>query len=169
RCRRRAEEATRAGRLISLRRIVGVVARAREVLPVRVAVARVRLNAIAAATSQAALAVKTPEGRCANAEALRSACTFSMIAWARWTWSAVTVSRSWGGVVVKKAWKRQVSNSDPCPSLALGVRSGMRRTTRRPVACSDFLREEIGRAACSERVASRGGDGGAGRPPRPSA
>lgn len=39
---------------------------------------------------------------------LNSACTFSMIAWRRWVWSAVTVSRS---VVVKNAWNRHVENN----------------------------------------------------------
>ena len=65
RCRvsRRAEEAIRAGMLTILRRIVAVVALASPV-PVMVAAARVRLKASTASTSQAALAVKTPEGRC---------------------------------------------------------------------------------------------------------
>ena len=64
RCRvtRRPEVAALAGTLISLRRIVPVVALRRRSSPVRVAPARVRLNAIAANTVQAALAVKTPEG-----------------------------------------------------------------------------------------------------------
>jgi len=55
-----------------------------------------------------AVGLKTPDGRCAMADASKSACTFSMIAWRRCVWSALTVSRS---VVVKNAWKRQVSNS----------------------------------------------------------
>lgn len=42
--------------------------------------ARVRLNAITASTSQAALAVNTPDGRCASAAFFRSAWTCSMIA-----------------------------------------------------------------------------------------
>jgi hypothetical protein len=49
-----------AGMLMSLRRIVAVVARASEGACVKVAPARVRLKAMAAQTSQAALAVKTP-------------------------------------------------------------------------------------------------------------
>ena len=55
RCRvsRRAEDATRAGMLISLRRMVAVVAFARS-LPAMVAAVRVRLNAMTARTSQAA-------------------------------------------------------------------------------------------------------------------
>ena len=56
---RRAECAIRAGMAISLRLIVAVVALARSV-PVIVAAARVRLNAITASTSQAALAVNRP-------------------------------------------------------------------------------------------------------------
>jgi hypothetical protein len=68
--------------------------------------ARVRLNAITASTSQAALAVKIPEGRCARAEPLRSAWTCSMIACPRWVLSAATVSSRSGSAVVKKAWNR---------------------------------------------------------------
>ena len=62
RCRvmRRAEVEILAGTLTSFRRIVAVVARARP-FPAIVAAARVRLNAMTARTSQAALAVKTPE------------------------------------------------------------------------------------------------------------
>ena len=92
---RRAEVATRAGTVISLRRIVAVVALARSG-PVRVAAARVRLNAMTASTSQAAFAVNTPEGRCARAEFFRSAWTCSMIACPRWVLSAATVSRMRG-------------------------------------------------------------------------
>ena len=89
-----------------------------------------------ASTSQAALAVNLPEGRCARAELFRSAWTCSMIACPRWVLSAATVSRSAGSVVVKNAWKRQVSNNVSCPSLPRGFRSGMRRTTSRPGTCS---------------------------------
>ena len=106
RCSRRAEVAIRAGTVMIWRRTVAVVARAR-FGPVVVAAARVRLNAMTAQTSHAALALNTPEGRWARAEALRSAWTFSITAWARWVWSAVTVSRM---VVVKNAWNRQVWN-----------------------------------------------------------
>src|SRR5690625_139374 len=128
---------------MSLRRIVAVVPRDRAVFFVNVAAARVRLKAIAAQMSQTALALNTPEGMCASAEAFRSAWTFSMIAWARWTLSAATVSRSLAGTVVKKAWKRQVSNNVACPWSFFGFRSGMRRTTSRPGICSsDFLRSE---------------------------
>ena len=82
RCRviRRAEDATRAGTWISLRRTVAVVAFAISGAAVRVAAAWVRLNAMTPSTSQAALAVNFPEGRCASAERLRSAWTCSMIA-----------------------------------------------------------------------------------------
>src|SRR4051794_39522250 len=104
--RRRAEEAIRAGTLIKVRRMVAVRDLARAG-PVRVAAARVRLNAMTANTNQAALAVNRPEGRCARAESLRSAWTASMMACPRWVLSAVTVSAS---VVVKNAWNRQVSN-----------------------------------------------------------
>jgi hypothetical protein len=76
--------------------MVAVVALARSALAM-VAAVRVRLNAMTASTSQAALAVNFPEGRCARAEALRSAWTCSMIAWPRWVRSAVTVSQV-GGV-----------------------------------------------------------------------
>ena len=49
------------------------------------------------------------------------------------------MSRSAGAVVVKKAWKRQVSNSASCSALCLGVSSGMRRTISRPGTCSVFF------------------------------
>src|SRR5690606_17487390 len=62
----RAELAIRAGMLMSLRRIVAVLAQARQGALVSVAAARVRLNAMTAQTSQAAFAVNTPEGRCAR-------------------------------------------------------------------------------------------------------
>jgi hypothetical protein len=111
RCRviRRAEVATRAGTVISLRRMVGVVALA-SCGSVRLAAARVRLNAMTASTSQAAFAVNTPDGRCASAEFFRSEWTCSMIAWPRWVLSAATVSRTLGSVVVKNAWNRHTSN-----------------------------------------------------------
>ena len=84
---RRAERTGRAGTLISWRRIVAVVALAwkREA---SAPAARVRLNAIAASTSQAPLAVNCPEGRCASGPFFRSAMTCSMIAWRRWSASA---------------------------------------------------------------------------------
>ena len=122
RCRviRRAEVAIRHGIWIRVRRTVAVVADQRGA--VRVAAARVRLNAITASTSQAAFAVNTPDGRCARAEFFRSAWTCSMIACRRWVLSAVTVS-STGSVVVKNAWNRQTSNSPSCP-VAVGVEVG---------------------------------------------
>ena len=58
----RAEDAIRAGMWISLRRMVAVVVLARSG-PAIAAAARVRLNAITARTSQAALALNFPEGR----------------------------------------------------------------------------------------------------------
>jgi len=62
RCRvtRRAEDEIRAGTVMTLRRIVAVVALARAG-PVMVAAARVRLNAMTARTSQAAFAVNFAE------------------------------------------------------------------------------------------------------------
>src|SRR5690606_14311509 len=64
RCRRslRAEDAARAGTVIRALRMVAVAALASSG-PVRVAAARVRLNAITASTSQAAFAANLPEGR----------------------------------------------------------------------------------------------------------
>ena len=56
---RRAEVAILAGTVMSVRRMVAVVALAK-VGPVRVAAARVRLNAITAQTSQAAFAENFP-------------------------------------------------------------------------------------------------------------
>src|SRR5690349_12148985 len=65
RVRRRAEEATRAGTVIRVRRMVAVVALA-SLGPVRVAAARARLNARQASTSQPAFAVNAPLGRWAR-------------------------------------------------------------------------------------------------------
>lgn len=59
---RRAEDAMRAGTVIRVRRIVAVVAFAKDD-PVIVATARVRLKAIVASTSHAPLAAKRLEGR----------------------------------------------------------------------------------------------------------
>src|SRR3954469_9850848 len=88
---RRAEVATRQGSWMSLRRGVAVVAFARSGAA-RAPAIRVRLNAIAARTSQAGLAGNTPGGRCARAEFFRSAWTCSMIACPRWVLSAAMVS-----------------------------------------------------------------------------
>src|SRR4051794_41927886 len=112
---------------MSVRRIVAVAALARAGAAVRVAAARVRLKAMTAQPSQAALAVKTPEGRWARAEALRSAWTFSMIACRRGVWAAATMSRASGGGVVEEGWKRQGANSVFWARLVLGVRPGVRR------------------------------------------
>ena len=67
RCRvtRREEVAARAGTVISLRRMVAVVAFA-ICGSVRLAAARARLNAMTASASQAALAVNTSDGRWAQ-------------------------------------------------------------------------------------------------------
>ena len=75
RCRvmRWADEASLAGTVISVRRRVAVVALARSGAA-RVPAVGVRLNAMTASTSQAALALNIPDGRCARAECLRSAC-----------------------------------------------------------------------------------------------
>jgi len=53
--------------------------------------ARVRLNAIAASTSQAEFAAKCPEGTCASAEFFRSAMTCSTMAWRRRSASAASI------------------------------------------------------------------------------
>jgi hypothetical protein len=88
-----AGDAIRAGMLISFRRMVAVVALANEGLPVVLAAARVRLNAMTARTSQAAFAVNLPEGRWAKAEFFRSAWTCSMTAWPRWVYERVSLTR----------------------------------------------------------------------------
>lgn len=75
----RAEVATRAGTLMSLARIVPVLA-ADSPAPARVAAALVELKAMTARTSQAALVLNFPGGKCARALSLRPALTFSMIA-----------------------------------------------------------------------------------------
>jgi hypothetical protein len=62
-----------------------------------------------------------------------------MIACPRWVLSAVTVS---GPLVVTNAWNRHVSNKVGCSATAFGLRSGIRRTTRRPGTCS-LLRLEM--------------------------
>ena len=100
-----AEVEKRAGMLISLRRMVPLRALLSSV-PARVPMARERLNAIVASISQAAFAVKFPDGRCANALSSRSALTCSMMACPRCVLSAVAVSNS---LVVKRAWERWVS------------------------------------------------------------
>jgi hypothetical protein len=127
--------------LISERTVTGLAAaRARRTAfsraPLaRVPAARVRLNAMQASTSQAALAVKTPEGKCSSADAFMSAFRFSMAACWRWVLSASTVLRE---LVVKNAWKRNRSKRVPCPASTVLFGSGIRRTTRRPGTCSLF-------------------------------
>ena len=79
RCCRRAEVAIRAGVLMSRARMVAVSARANRP-PAATPRARVRLNAMVAVTSQAALALNDLEGRWAIGPAFRSAKTCSMTA-----------------------------------------------------------------------------------------
>ena len=55
------------------------------------AASRVRLNETHASTSHAALALKTPDGKCASANTFMSAFRFSMTACWRWVLSASTV------------------------------------------------------------------------------
>jgi hypothetical protein len=64
---------------MSWARMVPVVARAWK-MEARVPAARVRLNAIAAQTSQALLAQNLPDGRCASGPFFRSAMTCSTMA-----------------------------------------------------------------------------------------
>lgn len=63
--------------------------------------ALVRLNAIVAAASQAALALNDLDGRCASGPAFRSAMTCSTIAGAR-CWASASTSGA--GLSVKMAW-----------------------------------------------------------------
>ena len=67
----------------------------------RAPAARVRLNAIAAQTSQALLAQNFPEGRWASGPFFRSAMTCSTIAWARCADSAASIG---SGLLVNTAW-----------------------------------------------------------------
>ena len=105
RCRvsRRAERASRPGTLMSWDRMVPVVALAWKV-EARVPAVRVRLNAMVAQTSQALLAQKCPEGRCANGPFFRSAMTCSTIAWARWAFSAASIG---SGLLVNTAVRHE--------------------------------------------------------------
>ena len=75
---RRAEVEILVATLMSLRRTVAVTALPRALLA-RVPAARVRLKAMQASTSQAALAVNTLEGKCASADAFRSEFTCSIL------------------------------------------------------------------------------------------
>ena len=63
--------------------------------------ARSRLQLMAAQVSQAALAGKDPEGRCARGPSFQSAKTCSMMAWSRWCSSAWIISK---GLSVNTAW-----------------------------------------------------------------
>ena len=76
---RRADRETRAGMLMMRARMVAVVALVNRPAALTPS-ARVRLNAIAAATSHAAFAVNFPDGRCAKAECFKSAMTCSTTA-----------------------------------------------------------------------------------------
>ncbi len=97
---RRAERASRPGTLISCARMVPVVALAWKV-EARTPALLVRLNAIAAQTSQALFTVNDPEGRCAIGPFFRSAMTCSTIAWPRCALSASSI----GSVLsVNTAW-----------------------------------------------------------------
>jgi hypothetical protein len=80
--------------------MVATVARACQVEASALA-ARSRLWLIAASPSQAALASKRPEGRCASGPFFSSAMVVSMIAWPRCQASA---SSSGIGLFVKIAW-----------------------------------------------------------------
>ena len=80
--------------------MVAVVARAWKVLA-RQPAARVRLTAIVAIVSQAALALNTPDGRSASGPFFRSAMTCSTIAWPRCAASACSIG---SGVSVNTAW-----------------------------------------------------------------
>lgn len=62
--------------------------------PASTPVARSRLWAIAAHSTQAEFAPKLPDGMCANGPSIRSANTVSMIAWRRWVMSAVSTGAS---------------------------------------------------------------------------
>ncbi len=55
--------------------------------------------------------------------------------------SAATVSRTCGSLVVKKAWKRQSSNSDAWFGSEGALKSRIRRTTSRPGTESAFVPE----------------------------
>jgi len=95
--------------------------------------ARVRLNAMAASTSQALLSAKRPDGRCASGPAIRLAKTCSMTACPRWCGSACSIG---SGESVKIAWCRQPWNSSSCPAPRRGFSHRTRRTIKRPVTWS---------------------------------
>ena len=95
---------------------------------------------MAAQTSQAALALKSPEGRWASGPSTRSALTCSMTAWPRCWASAWTRVN---GESVKMAWWRHRANSSSWPALCLGLR----RLTRRPISLAVVLRAGEGGVA----------------------
>ena len=80
--------------------------------PARFPAARVRLNAITASTSQALLARNLPEAVGKGAVLQVGVALFDDRV-PRWVLSAATVSSASGSVLVKNAWNRQSSNSDP--------------------------------------------------------
>jgi len=99
----RAERASRPGTVMSWARIVPLVALAWKV-EARVPAARVRLNAMLAQTSQALLAQKCPDGKCASGPFLRSAMTCSTIACARCAFSASSIA---SGLLVNTAVRHE--------------------------------------------------------------
>jgi len=76
---------------------------------------------------QPAFAVKIPEGRWASGPFFSSASTCSMIAWPRWSDSAVSIGN---GLSVNTAWYRQAGVSSVCPG---GASWRTRRTISRAV------------------------------------
>ena len=87
---RRAREASRAGTAIVVARTVAIRAVG---VPAAIAAARETLKAMVANPSQAALAWKRPNGRCASGPFFSSAITCSTIACRRWVASASTAER----------------------------------------------------------------------------
>lgn len=138
--------------LTSCRRMVAVVARAWNG-EASAPAARVRLNAIAASTSQAPLALNRPEGRWASGPFLRSAMTCSMIAWRRWSASACSITR---GELVNTAWWCQAGNS----SLALCVRDDVSRVLVTDAAhdqpCGHRLFLAVGGERCGRHFSDLG-------------
>lgn len=90
----------RAGTLIRWFRMVAVRALAWNI-DASAPAARVSLNAIAARTSQAPLALNYFEGKCARTLSFKSAMICSITAWARWDFSASSIG---SGLSVNTAW-----------------------------------------------------------------
>ena len=93
-------------------------------------IVRRRLNAIAASTSHAELAMNDDDGRCPNGPLFKTAMTCSMIACRRWSASAATIDRC---ELVNTAWCRQTGNKWPCSfaTTCAGLASRTRRTINR--------------------------------------